>query len=306
VLIGREAELERCLVSIDEARPVVLVADAGMGKTTVLTEVAELCPRRSLYGRGFASLSWMAYLPLEAALPEPLPRGDDASIAGAVAGAVGGGVLIVDDLQWADGDTLRILTLLAGKVRLAGAVRTDDPAAKQAIEALVGAGFATLELPPLTTDEAESLLAARQSELRRHEVRSLIERSAGNPLLLEQLSWDGVPSATLRISVEARLQRLEPTARATLGMLALRGRPVQRGAAGPGIDDLLAAGLVTDAADGLAPRHSLLAEVAPSICPPTNAARSTHRLRRTPPIPVRRPSISTSRAIAPPRGGAPC
>jgi len=262
VLIGRHAELEACLRSIDDARPVVLLADAGIGKTTLLTEVTDRCRLPSFFGRGLASLSWMAYLPLETAIGAPVSGGDGASVAGATSDAVGEGVLVVDDLQWADDDTLRVIALLAGRVRLAGAVRTDDPAAGRATEALEAAGFARLEIPPLTIGQAEALLAARRPGLGRPQIQELLSHAGGNPLLLEQLSWDGVPSATLRISVDARLHRLPPSARTKLGFLALLGRPADRAIVGTGIDEQIEAGLVTETADGLVPRHSLLAEAA--------------------------------------------
>jgi DNA-binding CsgD family transcriptional regulator len=262
VLIGRETELEACLRSIAEARPLVLHAAAGMGKTSLLAEVADATGRPALVGRGLVTLSWKAYLPLETALRVSVGARDTASAARLAADRVGDGLLVIDDVQWADVETVRVLALLASRVCLACAVRSEDPAASHTMATLEAAGFERIALRPLTSEESRALIRSRRPNLDPTVARDIVTRAHGNPLLLEQLSWGGQPSSTLRISVEARLHRLPPGPRRTLGVMALLGRPVDPDMVGPGIEELIAMGLVAHTADGLIPRHALLAEAA--------------------------------------------
>jgi DNA-binding CsgD family transcriptional regulator/tetratricopeptide (TPR) repeat protein len=262
VLIGRAAELEACLRSIEEGRPIALVADAGMGKTSLLAEAADACHRPASIGHGLVTLSWKAYLPLETALGRPIGARDTASAARSVADHVGNGLLVIDDVQWADVETVRVLVLLASRVRLALAVRSEDPAASHTMAKLDAAGFQAIALPPLTAGESRALLRSARPGLDPALARDIAAQANGSPLLLEQLSWGGEPSATLRISVEARLHRLPPDPRRTLGFMALLGRPVDPDTVGPGVEQLVAMGLVAHTADGLVPRHGLLAEAA--------------------------------------------
>ena len=58
-LIGREDELSRVAEALDLDRPVVVVGEAGIGKTTLIRAAAERGGRRVLEGGGFAILAEM-------------------------------------------------------------------------------------------------------------------------------------------------------------------------------------------------------------------------------------------------------
>ena len=92
----------------------------------------------------------------------------------------------------------------------------------------------------------------------------MIERTGGNPLLLQEMTTSDEPSPSLRLALGARLRRLDETGREAFGILALAGRPVSIDAIGrAGAKSLLTAGLAATTSDGrIEVRHALLAEVA--------------------------------------------
>ena len=60
-LIGREGERRRVHADLAAGRSVCVAGDAGIGKTTLLRELAEATGAR--YGGAFAMLASMPYLP---------------------------------------------------------------------------------------------------------------------------------------------------------------------------------------------------------------------------------------------------
>src|SRR5438067_9857152 len=117
MLVGRGDELELIHARVRDRRVVVIVGEAGVGKTTLLR--AAVSGRKSVFeGGGLSTLSWMPYLAFERALGRRLPDADPAWVAGEVERAVGEGVLIIDDAQWTDGPTRDALAFLAPRVAL--------------------------------------------------------------------------------------------------------------------------------------------------------------------------------------------
>ena len=93
--------------------------------------------------------------------------------------------------------------------------------------------------------------------------QSLVRRTGGNPLLLNELVTTGEPSASLRLMLAARLRLLDVAGREAFGLLALAGRPLPAGVLGkPGVKSLLDIGLGVVDPQGIAVRHALLAEIA--------------------------------------------
>ena len=266
MLIEREGDAETCLAHIADTRPLVLRADAGIGKTALLQAASAACRRRTFFGQGLSTLSWVSYLSLETALDAEMPQGDPPSIAAVVRRRVGDGVLLLDDLQWADADTLDVLPFLA-RTRLLAAVRTDDPEAERVLSAVQAARFDIHELRPLTEAGSAALLRSRRSDLSPQRAREIARNSGGNPLLLEELEPGGTPSTSLRMSLAARLQRLSPQGQRAFGFLSLLARPAERElvAGDPvaeGLEELVRTGLVVETPQGFIVRHTLLGEAA--------------------------------------------
>lgn len=263
MLVGRGRELLLLADHLAGRRPVVVAGEAGIGKTTVLRAVAAASGQRIFEGGGLSTLSWMECLPLRRALGRPLASGDAQAVAAQALQAVRGAVLILDDLHWSDAMTMDVVLLLAGHCRLLTAVRRGDPGAGPKLDRMIAAGFAQVELAPLSQDESVALVRAQRPDLPDTAVRRLVRRAGGNPLLLEELARTGEPSASLRLLLSARLRMLDAAGRDAFGLLALAGRPLPMDVIGmPGAKSLLEAELAVAEPAGLALRPALLAEVA--------------------------------------------
>lgn len=104
-------------------------------------------------------------------------------------------LLCVDDLHWADPDSLALLAFLCRRiselpVAVLGTVRPFPPMALQACEALAHDGLAEVEvLAPLGRRSAGALLTARAGRpVGDQDVLAAWKLANGNPLLLEQLA----------------------------------------------------------------------------------------------------------------------
>lgn len=130
MFVGRHAELARLNETLAARKACLIVGTAGIGKTALMRNAATASGARAYEGGGLATLSSLAYLPIVRALGRELPDVGAATIAAAVRRHAGRGVLLVDDLQWADDGTLQVLERLVGEVPLLLAVRRGDPAAE--------------------------------------------------------------------------------------------------------------------------------------------------------------------------------
>lgn len=264
MLVGRTTELHRLDEALSRDHPVAVVGEAGIGKTTLLRAAAERTGRPVREGGALSTLAWMEYLPLERALGSPLVGGDAVAVAADVEAAVGDGVLLLDDLQWAAAPAVEVVELLAGRVAVLAGVRSGDLGTDAVLERLAGAGFEVLPLDGLRPEDAAAVALDVRPDLGAAAVARLAERTGGNPLLLRELSVTGEASPSLRLTIGARLRALDEVARETFGLLALAGRPLPTDVFDPlGAKALLAADLAVSTADGqLQVRHALLGEVA--------------------------------------------
>lgn len=262
MLVGREAQVAQLGELLADDRPAVVVGEAGIGKTTLLRAVAAAAGRTVFEGGALSTLSWLQYLPLRRALGRDVAGADPTAAAADVDTAVGAGVLLLDDLQWADPATLETVSLLSGRLGLLTAVRSGAAEADAVVDRLREQGFTVVEVPPVPAGEAAALLRAVQPDLPEARIERLVERTGGNPLLLHELAGSGEPSPSLRLAIGARIRQLDETGREAFALLALAGRPLPAGVLGAGAKSLLRAGLAVEQDGALAARHALLAEVA--------------------------------------------
>jgi DNA-binding CsgD family transcriptional regulator len=190
-----------------------VTGEPGLGKTAVLARAVELAGRDMQVAAGRA---------------EPMEQGVRSALAGEVVRALGGddsvdptaqgtpvaehaapvyGVLrwlqrreapaliALDDLHWADDDSLRLFLFLARRLRdlpvsIVATLRPWPDAALEGVRGLVAAGEAELErLAPLSAPGVAELLAARSGlAVPAETAAAAVELSGGAPLLVEQLA----------------------------------------------------------------------------------------------------------------------
>ena len=228
-------------------------------------------------------------------------------LAAVAAGSGAGAVLVVEDVHWADSETLDCLTFLAragrpGAVRVVATCRSDEapvaaPVADWLAQARGAAGVEEITLGPLSRLEvAEQVATLAAGPVPPGMVDELFARAEGNPFFTEQLvaaalagaAAEGVTRVPARLPARlagllaARAGRCAGAARAVLDALAVAGRPLGEHPLGDitglepevvrrGLRELAAARLLADGITldgGHRPRHALLAEaVAAALLP---------------------------------------
>jgi DNA-binding CsgD family transcriptional regulator/tetratricopeptide (TPR) repeat protein len=262
VLLGRDAELALLAERAESGLPVALLGEAGVGKTTLARAAAGQSRGTVFEGGGLSTLSWVPYLALSRAVGVDFPAGDDLYIAKEVEARVASGVLIVDDLQWVDTATWRVLPLLAGTIALVTAVRRGDPRTEEALAVAHAAGCEVVEIEPLNDQAALGFVKQLRPDIADTAAARLVRRTGGNPLLIEEMAKTGEPSESLRFAIAARLRALPEDGKHAMAMLALAGHPLRSSAIGGAAGSLVRSGIAeVRKGDAIALRHSLLGEV---------------------------------------------
>jgi DNA-binding CsgD family transcriptional regulator len=260
-LLGRQDELRWLEQAVDRHSRAVLVAEAGIGKTTLLEAYVARASSGATFVPCVASLRSLPYQPLRLALDMPL-TGDVAAVALAVRGWLRGAALVVDDLDAADEHTLALLALLAGRIRLVVSLR----AGLEADRVLAAAGLAhapTRELGPLDDELLRELVRASTPRLTASQLEARVRAAGGNPLFVLEGSSD---AASFAVSCRVRLRALPADARRSLLQLTLIGRAAPISWLAGGVDRLLAERLVVPAGDDhVAVRHALIGEHASAL-----------------------------------------
>lgn len=258
-LIGRDGPLVAVADAIRGDRPVVVVGEAGIGKTSLVRAAAEAAGRTLREGGGFATLSWLPYLALRRAtgLAE---TGDPARVAALVEQAVGPDVLFVDDLQWTDAETREVVSMLVGRIAIVTAIRDGDDQSSAALEPLLARGASQVRLDGLDTAAAAALATRLRPDLSAARLERVVQLAGGNPLLIEELAIHGQSSSSLARAIVGQLATLEIHDRRALELIALARRPLDAITVGPSATRLIELGLARVAADGIEVRHSLIAD----------------------------------------------
>lgn len=309
-LVGRDAVLTIARAALDDAlagttQLVLVTGEPGIGKTAVLTAfAAEAAERGATVLRancwdGGAPAYWPWVQALRGVPPGELgavaellgsaperPAGSGAEAADtrfrlfdATAGLLtrlgreAGLVVVLDDLQWADAASLRMLEFLArhlgpARVLLLGAYRE-----------LAGGLPAAAQVVPLRGLDAAEVAAVMTAVAGPRPEAGLADRvwrrSGGNPLFVRELTRllqagpdtaDAVPE-TVRDILLSRLARLSQPCAELLAVAAVCGRAVRPELLGrladvaPGLlEEATAARVLTRTADGLRFSHDLYRE----------------------------------------------
>jgi DNA-binding CsgD family transcriptional regulator len=198
---------------------------------------------------------------------------------------------VLDDVHWADDATWHFVAYAARRVAdmslvLAVTYRDEEigPASSRwasLVQLKRDRCVLTVPLPRLGTPDAERLARAVAPDLAGEMVAKVAERSAGTPLLIEELADLAARSGeypllpdVVRVTVRDRAGRLGPAGRDLLEVAAVAGLSVDarllralRPEAAP--EELVAAGLVEPDRDGFRFRHPLLQESAYEDVPPS-------------------------------------
>ena len=243
-------------------RSVAIVGAPGIGKTTVAGAAVSATGLPSRRGGALPTLSHVSYLPLKRAAGIDL-AGDGTAVAAKMTAIVGAGVLVIEDLHWADEETLAALPLLARRMRMLVTARDADRSGSVGA-ALEECGCAVIELAPLDPNDARLLATELNGSLRGKGLEDVVRGARGNPLMIRSLAE--APAANLVDSVRARLDLLSDETRHAVETLSLLGRPADtRLVPGP-VEDVLASGFVYLEREHLRIEHALIAEsIAESI-----------------------------------------
>jgi DNA-binding SARP family transcriptional activator len=344
LIVGREAELARLTHSLEraiagEGSAAVVLGEPGIGKTRLLEELAERARRLGVavaWARCPESGAIPPFWPVteistqlndagvvEATLVAPLDLqgSDDGSspqtlfelyqlVVSAMRGAARPVLAVVDDVQWADVDSLRMLAHIAAELSrspflLCVAARPLDegshPALLDGLEALTrAAGSVHLPLSGLSAEAVAEWLSARIGGEVSLRVADLVhDRTSGHPLFVKELSEmlesegrlsetgladprRAIPSG-VQFVVRRRVTRLPQPTQQLLTVAAVIGRTFElevvaplgdldAGAALDALDPALAAGLVVAEPTGAFRfSHALVAE---ALAAEVNHARS--------------------------------
>jgi DNA-binding CsgD family transcriptional regulator/tetratricopeptide (TPR) repeat protein len=264
VLIGRAVERDSTAF-----RPFGEALQSGLRQSALRhsrwPDLPELEPFRPALGRLLPQ--WrLATTPVDDSLPmlgEAVLR-----LLSALAGDVGL-LLVLDDLQWADAESLAVLEYVADNVAderilLVGTTR-ERPAEAHELAGRLAARDACRLLAPLPLNSAqlaEMAAACRGAPVECDVVDVLRRRTDGTPLLVEELlAADGNPASTMPATVAGlvarRLADLPPVARQCTEAAAVFGERFDWTLLGPVLDadaSAIREGLRAVVADGLVER----------------------------------------------------
>ena len=207
--------IERLLAEAPQGfgRSLFIVGEAGLGKTTMLERAAAVGRGRFQIsvGRGDAAESTLPFgiidqalqglgfrIPNESTSVRPSPLQARAARLYAALGFLEGlatpALMLLDDLHWADDDSLALLSFLCrriGNIPIAviGTLRPWPRNALDLVGSLTNDGDAVIDrLRPLSEAGAAEMLTARAGTISAPSARRGARLAAGNPLLLEQVA----------------------------------------------------------------------------------------------------------------------
>ncbi len=317
-----DAVLDAAMARLAAPGLVLLAGPPGIGRSTLLARVGDGFRGPVFTGGGLAMLRSSPGFALSRALRVRLPTHDLALLAEAVRARVRGGLLLLDDLQWADEATVAALPAIAEHCRVAATLRTPHRLDTAALRATA----TWLAVPALADPAALALVRQVAPALTGPVAADVVRRAGGSPLAIQALARhatliqrqagaaagkidatgkiDGVESDSssgtdpqpvrdsdsvtgtdaLTHALATALADLTRPARTAMAALGLLGRPAGTALLGMGVAELVAAGLVAVDASLARPVSPYVAEVAAGLLDRTErAALHRHLAELVPP-----------------------
>ncbi|HET8558483.1 MAG TPA: LuxR C-terminal-related transcriptional regulator [Gaiellaceae bacterium] len=311
MFVGRAGELQSLASLAVAARrsgpaAAVVVAEPGLGKTRLLGELVSVLelPVLPLYGyepgREIPLGAAGGLLRRLSAVAEVGPRLESLLFGEASGSAdletvrvfeaafrclegVGPLVVVVDDLQWVDAETLALLHYLIAAARPSGLPLVVVYASRPSVEAqtlsaalrtlLEGDSFLELTLEPLDQDDGVELVLSLARRLGRAEAVVVWQRAQGSPFWLEALAGAADAETSLGNSIRARFATLDADAARLFALLVVAARPLAVVEAaelvawseerlGAAVDVLANRALVLRGAESVRIAHDLIREAA--------------------------------------------
>lgn len=254
-MVGRDAELSRIRRALAAASFVVVHGGFGVGRSSVARHIAAEYPT-AFVGQALPSMRQRAYHPVLHALGWP-PRADEPT---AMAKLVidhlpEDALLVLDDLQWADQDTLEVLVEVRARRTVLVTVQDGESDSDKVLRLCESLGGTSVRLDLLDDASMQELLSNLRPDLLRGERDRIVGRAAGNPLVATMLAAhsdvmagnDPIPDGPPLVT--AFLDRLSMPALELLALLSQAARPVDPAELPPelaaGAPSLIGSGMAT-------------------------------------------------------------
>lgn len=276
--VGRDAELAAIgrLVASGAGGALLLFGEAGVGKSHLVEHALALAVaagRKRVVGRASEAGSGLAFRPVAEVLARlcgPVRAGDgddpyrrlvrrmfgldaDGSSSRLSALALGeavlqlgtGSLIVLEDLHWADADTVGVVEYVVNGAAACGVAivttcRDDDASAATApLRRLAGPGIERFDLRRFDVEETAKLVRRRAKAADAAVVDAVHRASDGLPLLVASLTEDAVTLRAVAAGtaspppryvelVTAKLDHLDPTSRRVVEVMALVGDGADR------------------------------------------------------------------------------
>ena len=216
-LVGRTTELSIARASVRDRRGVVVLGEAGVGKTRLASELVRESTGTDVAWHSVVGSSGAARVPLGAwshLLPNTWePAGNDVAtwryLTSHLRAPNGEIHLLVDDAHWLDSVSVGFLhhLLVTGLAKALVTARRDEGNDKQLTTLWKDGHLTRLDLEPFGYDDTEAALeAALGDPIEPRTARRFHEQSGGNILMLRELVDAGRTDGTLRRAHGAWIQ----------------------------------------------------------------------------------------------------
>ncbi len=188
MLEGRREELERIGLALDDGRPVLVSGAAGIGKSALVAEL--LSSRNGVTAQCSSPLRSRPFHPLSrafgwASTPDTIATMLERTFAAMESDAL----LVIEDVQWADPETLELATAFSTQRRLVMTTRVGEPGGAAARGLISWMGGEDVELGPLAEDVIIEILRREAPTLVAGERREVLDRCGGNALVANLLAY---------------------------------------------------------------------------------------------------------------------